>query len=88
MLEKLFLSHNLSVMPCLEVTGRHVESEEVSSDVAHALLLGDLLAPLVDDHAQLDLVVNLVASKGDLIKYVVAHLYYGFHSITSIFCPS
>ena len=50
----------------LKISSGHVQSKDVSSDVFHRLLARDPFADRLDDHAQLDLVVDLFAADGNL----------------------
>jgi hypothetical protein len=50
----------------LKVSSSHVQSQDVSSDVFHRVVTGDPFADRLDDHAQLDLVVDLFAADRNL----------------------
>ena len=50
----------------LEVSGRHIQGNTVTSHVLHGLVRSDSLALFADDHTQLYLVVQLLAAQRDL----------------------
>lgn len=50
----------------LEVPGRHIQGDAVTSHVVHGLVGTDSLALLADDDPELDLVVELLTPQGDL----------------------
>ena len=56
----------------LEVPSGHVQGQAVASDILHGGLGSHALAGLVDNHTQLNLVMEVIAAEGDL--YVLPSL--------------